>query len=143
MSGSVISVRIKNSEGKMQDQTELDLHKDKGIVGDLYYGHENRQVLLLNLQTLNEYQYQPGDLREQILVDFAPLQSLELGSLLKVGDAVLKITFDCHPCRHMAAVLGEEPEEFVKKMMGKRGMLAIVHESGRVRSGDEVRVVSE
>jgi MOSC domain-containing protein YiiM len=143
MSGSVISVRIKNSEGKMQDQTELDLHKEKGIVGDMYYGHENRQVLLLNLQTLNEHQYQPGDLREQILVDFAQLQSLEEGSLLKVGDAVLKITFDCHPCRHMAEALGEEPEEFVKKMMGKRGMLATVYDSGRVRSGDEVRVVSE
>jgi len=124
----------------MQEAESLNLIAEKGIEGDFYLGSPDRQVLLLDQTTLDEFGYQPGDLREQILVDFEGLQSLEVGSTLSIGEAKVQVTMDCAPCLHMADTLGEPGQEFVQKLMGRRGMLGVVVESGSVRAGDTVAV---
>lgn len=124
----------------MQEAEKLDLIAGKGIERDCYLGSPDRQVLLLDRSTLNALGYEPGDLREQILVDFEGLQSLEVGSTLSIGEAKVQITMDCAPCLHMAETLGEPGQEFVQKLMGRRGMLGVVVESGSVRAGDFIAV---
>lgn len=140
MQGAVVSVRRKVRPGSMREETRLQLVEGKGIEGDVYFGEELRQILLLDKSTLEEFGYAPGALREQILVDLSGLQALPVGATLQIGDARLEITMDCAPCHHMAKCLGEEGGQFVVKMMGRRGMLAKVLTSGAVEPGDLVLV---
>ena len=116
----------------------LSLIAGQGIEGDIYFGHDKRQVLLLDKGVLAEHGYKPGELREQILVDLPGLQSLEIGTKVSVGSAEVEITMDCAPCLTMASYMGEDGESFVNKMMRRRGMLARVSKSGEVRPGDKV-----
>lgn len=118
---------------------ELELVQNKGILGDLHFdesGSSSRQVLLLDAAILASEGWKPGTLREQIVVDYPHLQTLDPGTLLKLGEAVIQITKPCHPCLTMATYLGEEGNAFVRRMMGRRGMLARVHQSGTIRPGD-------
>lgn len=121
----------------------LELVERKGIVGDLHFderGASRRQVLLLDVNTVSEEGWRTGTLREQVAVDFPALQSLEPGTLLKLGSAVVEITMDCTPCASMAGYVAEESKSFVERMMGRRGMLARVVRSGTVRAGDSVEI---
>ena len=146
MRGAVLSVLIKKQRGQMQPVDELSLVEGRGIEGDLYFDDRSRldrQVLLLDRSTLDDFGYETGVLREQLLVDFPGLQLLPAGTRLTVGDAVVEVTKDCAPCLDLAASLNEEGASFVKNLMGRRGMLAKVVGSGRVKPGDSVRVASD
>lgn len=139
MEGRVVSVRRKIRRQEMEEATCLEL-SPSGIEGDYHYGHPTRQVLLLDQRTLSEFGYQPGELREQILLDFENLQTLKPGTQLQVGTSTLQITFDCAPCKTMAGYVGEEADSFISKMTGRRGMLARVVGPGTVKPGDVARV---
>lgn len=138
MEGRVIALHRKVQRGRMVRANRLVL-TTSGIEEDYHRGSENRQVLMLEVSTLEEFGYQPGDLREQVLVDFPPLQSLPPGARISVGTADLEVTMDCTPCAHMAEALGEEPGDFVNRILGKRGVLARVVGAGEVAVGDVVR----
>ncbi len=144
MQGAVLEVRIKRKKGEgTVPATCLSLVEGHGIEGDLHYdpeGASKRQVLLLDHRTLEAEGYKPGVLREQILVDFEPLESLEPGARLRVGSAILEITTDCTPCATMAGYVGEDAQTFVQRMMHRRGMLAKVIQSGTVTAGDSVEL---
>ncbi|MBA3724989.1 MAG: hypothetical protein H0W86_00720 [Armatimonadetes bacterium] len=142
MRGSVIEVRMKISgvEGPTTTAERLDLSTKGGILGGERY-EDDRQVLLLDRSTLEAFGYEPGMLREQILVDLPSLQSLVPGTKMKVGTAELEVTSDCAPCRTMAGYVVEKGPSFVNKMMGRRGMLAKVIQDGAVSSGDAVEVI--
>ncbi len=145
MTGNVQSLRLKFQKGQMEDKPELILEAGKGIVGDFYYENDptgKRQVLILDESTLEEFGYEDGELREQILVSFPELQKLPIGTTLRIGNSQVEIMMDCAPCRHMAESLGEDPKEFVEKMIGKRGMLGRIVKSGTVRIGDVVELVA-
>ena len=120
-------------------QSEITLVADKGVVGDRHFGNrKQRQVLLVDTGCLKELGLSAGDLREQITVDFKGLQQLPSGTELNVGEATIRITGDCAPCRSMARYLGEDPQSFVNRAMRKRGMLGVVSREGLVREGDSV-----
>lgn len=124
----------------MTEEERISLIAGQGIEGDLYFGTDDRQVLLLDKGTLEEFGYSPGQLREQILLDLPGLQAIPVGSVLRIGAARVEITMDCTPCLHMAKCLGEDGQEFVGKMMGRRGMLCKVVSSGTVWPGDPALV---
>ncbi|MER3413696.1 MAG: hypothetical protein C4341_05570 [Armatimonadota bacterium] len=144
MPGAVVQVLLKRQKGEGTVPVDaLELVQEKGILGDLHFdegGKSRGQLLLLDVNGVAEERWQPGTLREQIAVDFPSLQSLEPGTLLRVGGAVVEITMDCTPCLTMASYVGEDGKAFVKRMIGRRGMLARVKESGTVRPGDPVEV---
>lgn len=144
MPGTVVQVLVKRRKGEGTVPVDaLELVEQKGIVGDLHFddsGASRRQLLLLDVNSVRDEAWRPGTLREQVAVDFPALQSLEPGALLKVGDAVVEITMDCTPCLTMAGYVGEEGKSFVDRMMGRRGMLARVKQSGTVRPGDPVEL---
>jgi MOSC domain-containing protein YiiM len=133
---------MKPARGGTRAAESLNLIAGEGIEGDFYKGSYDRQVLLLDASTLADFGYEPGDLREQILVDLPGLQSLEPGSRLAIGEAEVTITMDCAPCLHMANTLGADGEAFVRKLLGRRGMLGVVVASGRIEAGDPVGVRS-
>ncbi len=137
--GKVVALHRKPGPGALEPVSELQALGGRGFVGDRCFGQARRQALLVAVDQLTHFGYEPGDLREQITVDFPGLQDLPAGTRLAVGAIELEIEGDCAPCHGMAKRLGEDPEAFVAKVARKRGMLARVLNDGVLRVGDEVR----
>lgn len=141
--GRVIALHRKPRPGQLERVDALVAKAGKGLEGDRCFGQARRQVLFVSLAEIVDLGYQPGDLREQITVDLAGLQTLAEGTKLAAGDAMFEIEGDCAPCNGMAKRLGEDPEAFKERTRGRRGMLARVVSDGTLRVGDEVRVLDD
>jgi MOSC domain-containing protein YiiM len=110
-----------------------------------------RQVHLLHAELLRELTDQgfavgPGQLGENILTEGLDLLGFPTGTCLKLGDeAEIEITGLRNPCKQIESVgpnllrrlaYRDESGEFVRLA----GIMAVVRTTGRVRTGDAIRV---
>ena len=144
----MIGIYVLNAHGERpQPRTEVRALVGSGLEGDLHgkgrAAGTGRQVLVMDRQTLEASGLNPGDLREQITVDFAALETLPVGTHVRVGDATLEVTGPCEPCTHIGKLNGRpDAVEFKKSLEGRRGQLAkviAVEGDGFIRLGDPVR----
>jgi MOSC domain-containing protein YiiM len=140
-SGRVVALHLKPESGGVQPVEELVALDGVGFEGDKCAGRRLRQALLLGTETLSEFGYEAGQLREQVTVDLPGLQKLPMGAMVQAGNVVFRIEQDCAPCGGMARNLGEDPEMFQTNLAGKRGMLATIAKGGSIHVGDEVTVL--
>jgi MOSC domain-containing protein YiiM len=115
-----------------------------GLEGDVHAGRKagKRQVLLMDAGDLRDLGLRPGELREQVTVDFGGLMDSPAGTRLRLGQAVLELTGPCEPCTHIGEHVGvEDVEAFRQTLRGRRGMLARVAIAGAIRVGDPVEVL--
>ena len=147
-SGRVIGIHVLGVHGERpQPRTEARALVGSGLEGDLHgkgrAAGTGRQVLVMDRQTLEASGLNPGDLREQITVDFAALETLPVGTHLRIGSATLEVTGPCEPCTHIGTLNGRpDAVEFKKSLEGRRGQLAkviAVEGDGLIRLGDPVR----
>jgi MOSC domain-containing protein YiiM len=96
----------------------------------------SRQVLLMDLETLEEFGIAPGRARENITTRGIALGSLPLGQRLRAGEALLQVSGHCTPCDQMDEIRPGLQEA----IRGRRGILCRVIESGRIRRGDRIEV---
>src|SRR4051795_5815210 len=80
-----------------------------GLEGDRHAGRPERQVSILNAETVAELAEQgmpvsPGVLGENITVEGVPVMQLSDGARLRIGDAELEITGDRPACRELLDV---------------------------------------
>jgi MOSC domain-containing protein YiiM len=139
--GRVVALHVKPPEGGVRAVEELQAETGVGFADDKCAGRRLRQALLLSTETLHDFGYEPGQLREQVTLELPGLQNLTPGVQVRAGNVVFRIEQDCAPCGNMARNLGEEPAEFQARLAGRRGMLCTVAEGGSVRVGDEVTVL--
>ena len=92
----------------------------------------NRQVLLVDRETLEAMDLKPGIIRENVTTDGLNVNSLPIGQLLRVGEARLEVSAVCTPCDLMETIR----PGLRKELWGRRGMLCRVVEGGIVRRGD-------
>ena len=93
-----------------------------------------RQVLLVDRETLEAMDLQPGLIRENITTDGLNVNSLQIGQHLRVGEARLEVSAVCHPCDLMEAIR----PGLRKKLWGRRGMLCRVLDGGLIHRGDSI-----
>jgi len=96
-----------------------------------------RQVLLMDLETLQEMQLRPGDVKENITTRGFDVRCLRPGQRLRIGEALLEVTVPCEPCKRMEEIRAGLKNE----LRGRRGMLCRVLEGGRIRTGDPILVL--
>lgn len=142
-SGRVVALHLKPHSGGVAPVEELVAVDNAGFEGDKCAGRKTRQALLISTETLQQFGYEPGQLKEQVTVELPNLQNLPKGAMVRAGNVVFRIEGDCAPCGNMARALGEEPESFQAKMAYKRGMLASIAKGGRLKIGDEVSVLEQ
>lgn len=153
-----------------------------GVVGDAHAGtliqHRSRvrrdpdqpnlrQVHLLHAELFDEaramgYQLAAGDLGENILTAGVDLLALPTGTLLHLGDAVLRLTGLRNPCAQinqfrpglMKVVLTTEdgtpreepapatasPHARTTRVVRKAGVMAVVEQGGKIRPGQPISV---
>ena len=119
----------------MRDFDEVLAIENKGFQ-DCVHGRRGstRQVLLMDLETLEEFGIAPGRVRENITTRGIALGTLPLGQRLRAGEALLEVTKPCTPCHQM----DEIRQGLQEAIRGRRGLLCRVVESGRIRRGDRV-----
>jgi MOSC domain-containing protein YiiM len=124
----------------MREFDEVFAVENKGFK-DCLHGRRgsSRQVLLMDLETLEEFGIAPGLARENILTRGIALGILLVGQRLRVGDAMLEVTKSCEPCHQM----DEIRQGLQEAIRGRRGLLCRVVESGRIRRGDHLEMEKE
>ena len=124
----------------MEGLREARLLTDFGLEGCAHaQAGGDRQVLLVDRETLDAMELEPGLLRENITSDGVNVNSLEIGQQLRIGEARLEVTMTCTPCSLMERIR----PGLRKELRGRRGMLCRVLEGGTLRPGDSIEKVPQ
>jgi MOSC domain-containing protein YiiM len=121
----------------MREFEEVWALENKGFK-DCIHGRtgSTRQVLVMDLETLEEFGIAPGRARENVTTRGIALGDLRLGQRLRVGEALVEVTKPCTPCHQM----DEIREGLQEAIRGRRGLLCRVVEPGRIRRGDRIEI---
>jgi len=96
-----------------------------------------RQVLITAQSVTAECGLEPGDLRENIVVDFDGLYDLPSGTVVRIGEARIRLTFHCEPCKKILHLVD------FGRIEHKRGFLGCFLNSGCISVGDPFSVTGE
>ena len=119
----------------MEELFEARAVDDTGIEGCAHARPgRKRQVLLVDHETLEAMNLQPGIIRENITTDGLNVNSLQIGQQLRIGEARLEVSAVCTPCDQMEAIR----PGLRKELWGRRGMLCRVLDGGVIRRGDSI-----
>jgi len=119
----------------MEELSEVRALDDAGFEGCAHARPASkRQVLLVDRETLEAMDLRPGVIRENITTDGLNVNGLQIGQLLRVGEACLEVTSVCTPCDLMEAIR----PGLRKELWGRRGMLCRILEGGVIRRGDSI-----
>ena len=119
----------------------IEVKKDHGIVGDAHAGNWHRQISLLADESVDTMRgkgvaLQPGDFAENILTRGLELNTLPVGTVLRVGETRLQVTQigkECHNDCEIRRLVGT-------CVMPTKGIFAIVLDEGTIRPGDTISV---
>ncbi|MFD2934636.1 MOSC domain-containing protein [Spirosoma flavum] len=125
----------------------IDISEKKGITGDHYSGQSgNRHITIIQAEHLpvvaaltGREILDPALLRRNIVVSGLNLLALK-DHQIQIGDTILQITGQCHPCSKMETALG--PGGY-NAMRGHGGLTAKVIKGGVIKVRDEVFVRME
>lgn len=116
---------------------------DFGIEGDAHAGDWHRQISLLGAESIAKMEakgadVKPGDFAENITTEGIHLQSLSLGSRLRLGaEAEVEVTQfgkECHTRCEIYRQVGD-------CVMPREGIFARVTRPGPIEPGDSIEVV--
>ncbi|MBC7331828.1 MAG: MOSC domain-containing protein [Synergistetes bacterium] len=135
--GKVISTNISLKKGTPKVPVEkITLIEGLGVEGDAHSGTE-REVSLLSLNDVKSFGRNPGDFAENITFDGIKTEEIEIGTMLKVGETLLKVTAIGKRCHSKCAIYREMGD----CIMPKRGIFAKVIEGGEVKPGDKIEIL--
>ncbi len=80
----------------------------------------------------------PGILRENITTDGLNANSLEIGQVLRIGEARFEVSAVCTPCDQMERIR----PGLRRELWGRRGMLCRVLDGGIIRPDDPIEKLS-
>lgn len=120
---------------EMEAVREVEALEEVGFAG---YAHARpggqRQVLLMDRETLDALNLSPGMIWENITTEGFSVNALKEGESLRIGEARLEVTMVCTPCGKM----DELRAGLRKELRGRRGMFCKVVKGGTIRQGDAI-----
>jgi len=96
-----------------------------------------RQVLIASQSVAQECGLKAGDLRENVVVDCDDLYDLPSGTVVRIGTAMIRLTFHCEPCKQITRIISFD------KIVHRRGVFGTFLNGGVVSVGDEFAVTEE
>jgi len=122
----------------MEETSEVSALEDSGLEGCAHARRGSpRQVLLMDSETLELMELQPGIIRENITTRGINVNGLAVGQRLRVGNAQLEVSLPCTPCD----LLEKIRPGLRRELRGRRGMLCRVVASGVIRQGDSIEKI--
>ncbi len=141
----VASVNISEEKGTVKHEVpEIRLRLRHGIVGDAHAGDWHRQISLLAEESVDKIRpllpgLRPGAFAENISTRGLELKTLPVGTLLRLGEAVVEVTQIGKQC-HGGCEIQKRTGQCV---MPAEGIFAVVVKEGTVRKGDPIEVLKE
>ena len=113
--------------------------KNFGIKDDAHAGKWHRQVSLLSYDKVEEFnargaQVVDGDFGENLLVEGIDFKNLPVGTIIRSGSVVLRMTQIGKECHQGCAIRNRVGD----CIMPREGVFAEVLEEGTIRPGDEI-----
>ena len=123
----------------MKEVETAEVVADQGFLGCAHARKDgNRQVLLVDKETLDAMALRPGIIRENITTEGLNVNGLALGQRLRIGTVLLQVSAVCTPCDQLEKVR----PGLRRELYGRRGMLCRVVEGGTIRTGDGIQRVA-
>ena len=96
-----------------------------------------RQVLVMDKETLDDFELKPGQIKENITTTGLDLSQTKVGQVFFIGnDVTMEIVGECEPCGKMDAIR----QGLQERLNHRRGMLATVINGGSIKVGDSIRI---
>src|SRR5260370_25081929 len=119
----------------MEEIAEVRAVENSGLEGCVHArANSARQVLLVDSETLELMELQPGIIRENITTRGINVNGLPAGQRLRVGNAQLGVSLPCSPCD----LLEKIRPGLRRELRRRRGMLFRGIPGGPVRRGDPI-----
>jgi MOSC domain-containing protein YiiM len=140
--GTILNLHIARVKGTpsdpVQEATAISAH---GLEGDRSCLVNNaRQVLVMDQETLDEFELAPGQVKENITTTGLDLSQTQPGQVFFIGsegsEVTMEIVGECEPCGKMDAIRMGLRE----RLNHRRGMLAMVISGGTIKVGDPIRI---
>jgi MOSC domain-containing protein YiiM len=130
----VTNLFLKHSHGGALQSVDSFGYGTGGIRGNVACA-PFRQVLIASQSVTAECGLLPGDLRENIVVDFDALYELASGTVVQIGQALIRLTFHCEPCKKLLVPFDS--------IVHKRGVLGSFLNDGTISVGDRFSVTAQ
>jgi MOSC domain-containing protein YiiM len=144
--GRIRAISVSEQKGmKKVNVPEAELRADFGIVGDAHAGNWDRQISLLEIESIDIMaakgaNVSPGDFAENITTEGIDLSKLKIGEKLKLGTEVeIRITKFGKQC-HGRCIIYEQIGDCI---MPRKGVFAKVNRGGSIRVGDTIEVITD
>jgi MOSC domain-containing protein YiiM len=119
----------------MEELSEIRAVENSGLEGCAHARTNSpRQILLMDQETLELMELQPGIIRENITTQGINVNGLAAGQRLRIGEAYLEISLVCTPCDQLEKLR----PGLRRELRGRRGMLCRVITGGTIRRGDTI-----
>ena len=133
---TVTDLSIKRKHGAaLEEITTFAFDKD-GISGGVACT-PFRQVLIASRPILAECGLKPGDLRENILLEDDELYDLPSGTVVRIGQALIRLTFHCEPCKKILKLIAFD------RIVHQRGVFGCFLNAGTISLGDKLIVTEQ
>ena len=139
--GKVVSLNISDKRGTEKKQVlSVNAIEGFGIEGDAHAGDWDKQVSLLSIEALDKVptdkieEVEKGGFTENITISGISLDVQSVGSLVRVGEAIIKMLY----------IGKEEYKEYGRPyIVSREGRFGIVIKGGKINIGDSVEIISE
>jgi MOSC domain-containing protein YiiM len=142
-----VSVNISKAKGvRKQAVPRIELIAGHGIVGDAHAGDWHRQISLLAEESIDTMRAKgftgltAGAFAENINTEGIRLCTLPVGTRLRVGECVLRVTQIGKECHNDGCAIQKATGRCV---MPTEGIFAVVEQGGFVAAGDPIAVLAE
>jgi MOSC domain-containing protein YiiM len=133
---SVTNLFVKRHHGAALEPVSTIRHDASGILESVACA-PFRQVLITARSVIAECGLQPGDLRENIVVEFNRLHDLPSGTVVKIGRSLIRLTFHCESCRKILKKVD------FKTIAHRRGVLGMFLNRGTIAVSDPFIVTEQ
>ena len=143
MIGKVLAICISEKKGTQKHKIEeAHLIPNWGIEGDAHAGKWHRQVSLLSFEKIEGFREKGanvdfGAFGENLVVEGFDLRAIPVGTKIRVGSALLRLTQIGKECHSHCAIYHQVGD----CIMPREGAFAEVLEEGVIHPGDEVQLL--
>lgn len=139
----VVSINISEKKGEVK----IPIHqgefiKDFGLKEDSHAGKWHRQVSLLAQESIDLMkskgiiELNNGDFAENITTQGITLHKLPVGTILKIGEVVLKVSQIGKECHYGCNIM----QKVGSCIMPTQGIFATVEQGGVIKDGDDIKI---
>ena len=144
MKGKILAICRSDKKGTQKYEIqEAHLIPEWGIEGDAHAGRWHRQVSLLSFEKIEEFRAKGanvsfGAFGENLVIQGVDLRNVPVGTIIRCGDAVLRLTQIGKECHDHCAIYHSVGD----CIMPREGVFAEVLKEGVIKPGDEMEFLS-